>query len=78
MVETGEGGSIVHVYIANGIRPMRECMAYNMSKAALDMMTKQFAMELGPNNIRVNSVNPTVTLTNKSREYRKIQLKLRG
>ena len=51
MMETGEGGSIVNVSSVNGIRPLRECMAYNMSKAALDMMTKQFAMELGPNNI---------------------------
>ena len=30
-----------------------------MSKAALNMMTKQFAIELGPHNIRVNCVNPT-------------------
>ena len=27
------------------------------------MITKQFALELGPHHIRVNSVNPTVVLT---------------
>ena len=34
-------------------------MWYNVSKAAVDMVTKQFAYELGPHQIRVNSVNPT-------------------
>lgn len=63
MVAAGKGGSIVNVSSINGINPMRECLAYNMSKAALDMMTKQFALELGPSNIRVNSINPTVVLT---------------
>ena len=32
---------------------------FDVSKAALDMVTKQFALELGPHQIRVNSVNPT-------------------
>lgn len=36
---------------------------YNISKAALDMVTKQFALELGPHQIRVNSVNPTMVNT---------------
>lgn len=63
MVEAGQGGSIVNVSSINGINPMRETMAYCMSKAALDMMTKQFALELGPHKIRVNSVKPSVVLT---------------
>ncbi len=48
---------------------MRECMPYNISKAALDMVTKQFALELGPHKIRVNSVNPTVVLTDMGRMH---------
>ena len=36
---------------------------YNISKAALDMVTKQFAIELGPHQIRVNSVNPSSVAT---------------
>ena len=35
-------------------------MAYCCTKAAMDMVTKSFALELGPHNIRVNSVNPTL------------------
>ena len=39
------------------------------AKAALDMVTKQFALELGPHQIRVNSVNPTWCLTNPVIEH---------
>ena len=48
---------------------MRECMAYNVSKAGLDMVTKQYALELGPHQIRVNSINPTVVLTDMGIEH---------
>ena len=38
-------------------------MYYSIAKAGLDMVTKQFALELAQHNIRVNSVNPTKTIT---------------
>ncbi len=38
-------------------------LAYCASKAALDAMTRVMAIELGPHGIRINSVNPVVTLT---------------
>ena len=37
--------------------------AYCASKGALDQLTRVMALELGPQQIRVNAVNPTVTLT---------------
>jgi NAD(P)-dependent dehydrogenase (short-subunit alcohol dehydrogenase family) len=37
--------------------------AYCASKAGLDALTRVMAVELGPRGIRVNAVNPTVTLT---------------
>ena len=43
--------------------PMNNALAYDVSKAALDMVTKQFALELGPHQIRVNSVNLKGVLT---------------
>ena len=46
-----------------GILPMIGTGYYNISKAALDMVTKQFAIELGPHQIRVNSVNPSLVET---------------
>ena len=47
---------------------MRNALSYNVSKAALDMVTKQFALELGPHQIRVNSVSPTVFITDMGAE----------
>ena len=43
-------------------------MDYNVSKAALDMVTKLFALELGPHQIRVNAVNPTWVLVDRVKE----------
>ena len=50
-----------------GLRPARErpYLLYSMTKAGLDMVTKQFAVELGSHQIRVNSVQPTWVLTEK-------------
>lgn len=56
-------GAIVNVSSVAGISALDEHVAYGSSKAALDMVTKVCAKELGPSNIRVNSVNPTVVWT---------------
>ena len=37
--------------------------AYAASKAGLDQLSKVMAVELGPHGIRVNSINPTVVMT---------------
>lgn len=37
--------------------------AYCTSKAALDQFTRACAVELGPKNVRVNSINPSVIIT---------------
>ena len=42
-----------------GVQAFKNRLNYCVPKAALDMVTKQFALELGPHNIRVNSVSPT-------------------
>ncbi len=42
--------------------------AYCASKAALDALTRVMATELGRRGIRVNSVNPTITLTDMGRK----------
>jgi len=67
MVAAGKKGSIVNISSVAGLSAVPGYLAYNMSKAALEMVTKQFAAELGPNNIRVNSVNPTTTVTDMVR-----------
>ena len=45
------------------ISAIKTLFDHNFTKAAIDMVTKQFALELGPHQIRVNSVNPTWSLT---------------
>ena len=44
-------------------------ISYGSSKAALDNITRVAALELGRYNIRVNSVNPTVVMTEMSAYY---------
>ncbi|XP_064467334.1 L-xylulose reductase-like isoform X2 [Ornithodoros turicata] len=56
-------GSIVNVSSQAGIAALASHAVYGASKAALDQLTRVMALELGPYNIRVNSVCPTVVLT---------------
>ncbi|CRL04898.1 CLUMA_CG017949, isoform A [Clunio marinus] len=57
-------GSVVNVSSVNGIRSFPGVLAYNLSKAAVDQFTRCVALELASKNVRVNSVNPGVTVTN--------------
>lgn len=56
-------GSIVNVSSVASLAALDSHVSYGASKAGLDMVTKVCAKELGPYNIRVNSVNPTVVWT---------------
>lgn len=57
-------GSIVNVSSVNGIRSFPGVLAYNLSKTAVDQFTRCVALELAQKGVRVNSVNPGVTITN--------------
>ncbi|CAG9567893.1 unnamed protein product [Danaus chrysippus] len=57
-------GCIVNVSSILGSKVTTNALAYNMSKAALDHFTKCVALELGPDGVRVNSVNPGFVKTN--------------
>lgn len=61
-----DGSSIVNVSSLASLRSLPNHSMYSASKAAVDSLTRSFALELGPRNIRVNSVNPTVVLTKMS------------
>jgi NAD(P)-dependent dehydrogenase (short-subunit alcohol dehydrogenase family) len=63
LIERGVPGAIVNVSSLAAAVGTRDHLAYCASKAALDAMTRVMAVELGPHGIRVNSVNPVVTLT---------------
>jgi pteridine reductase len=51
------GGCIVNILDIHAQRPMRKHTVYCMAKAALQMMTRSLARELGPT-VRVNGVSP--------------------
>ncbi|NKI18183.1 pteridine reductase [Spongiibacter sp. KMU-166] len=54
-------GAIVNIVDIYGDRPLPQHSIYSMAKAALAMMTKSLAIELGPN-VRVNGVSPGAIL----------------
>lgn len=67
MIQQGRGGSIVNVSSQAALASLHDHLGYSASKAAMDAMTRVMCAELGPFAIRVNSVNPTVTLTPMSK-----------
>ena len=60
-------GSIVNVSSVNGLRSFPGVLAYCVSKAGVDHLTRCAALELAPIGVRVNAVNPGVTVTNLHR-----------
>lgn len=60
-------GAVVNVSSVNGLRVFPGLAAYNVSKGALDHLTRCAAIELAPSGVRVNAVNPGVTVTNLHR-----------
>ncbi|HYI04110.1 MAG TPA: SDR family NAD(P)-dependent oxidoreductase, partial [Reyranella sp.] len=69
MVRLGKGGSIVNVSSQASLVALSGHISYGSSKAALDNITRVSALELGRYGIRVNSVNPTVVMTEMSAFY---------
>ncbi|XP_011705826.1 PREDICTED: L-xylulose reductase-like, partial [Wasmannia auropunctata] len=57
-------GNIVNVSSIAGLRAFPNILSYCMSKAAVDQFTRCIALELGPQQVRVNAVNPGIIVTN--------------
>jgi NAD(P)-dependent dehydrogenase (short-subunit alcohol dehydrogenase family) len=60
-------GSVVNVSSVNGLRSFAGVLAYCVSKAGVDHLTRCAALEMAPKGVRVNAVNPGVTVTNLHR-----------
>jgi len=56
-------GNIVNVSSVTGLRAFPNVLAYCVSKAAIDQLTRCSALELATKEIRVNAVNPGVVVT---------------
>jgi len=61
------GGNVVNVSSVNGLRAFAGVAVYCSSKAALDHLTRCAALDWAPHGVRVNCVNPGVTVTNLHR-----------
>ncbi len=58
-----EGGSVINISSIASTLAGPNTSVYSATKAAVDAVTKSLAKELGARNIRVNSINPGMVLT---------------
>jgi NAD(P)-dependent dehydrogenase (short-subunit alcohol dehydrogenase family) len=62
-------GSIVSISSVSGMNTAPFHIAYGTAKAAVAAMTRTMAVELAPDEVRVNAVAPGITATPASRTY---------
>jgi 3-oxoacyl-[acyl-carrier protein] reductase len=58
-----EGGSVINISSVAANAALPGAAVYSATKAAVDAVTRSLATELGPRNIRVNSINPGMVET---------------
>jgi NAD(P)-dependent dehydrogenase (short-subunit alcohol dehydrogenase family) len=64
---TASRGSVVNVSSVTGLRAFPGVLAYCVSKAAIDQLTRCAALELAAKGVRINAVNPGVVVSNLHR-----------
>ena len=69
MIERKSGGSIINIASIAGLRPQPGGLLYSFTKAGLLMMTRSWAQEFGPFNIRVNAIAPGLIQTDFSEMF---------
>ncbi len=62
-------GSFINIASTAGIRPRPGLTWYSATKGAVITMTKSMAVELAPDNIRANAVNPVVSATGLLKDF---------
>ena len=60
-------GSVVNVSSVTGLRAFPGVLAYCVSKAAVDQLTRCAALEVAAKGVRINAVNPGVVVSNLHR-----------
>jgi glucose 1-dehydrogenase len=69
MIKQNDGGAIVLVSSPHAFVPVPRSMAYNISKAAVEHMSRTAAIELSDYRIRVNTLQPGWTDTPGERKF---------
>ena len=62
-------GSFINIASTAGIRPRPGLTWYSATKGAVITMTKSMAVELAPDNIRANAINPVVSATGLLKDF---------
>lgn len=62
-------GNFINIASTAGIRPRPGLTWYSATKGAVITMTKGMAVELAPDNIRVNAINPVVSATGLLKDF---------
>jgi meso-butanediol dehydrogenase/(S,S)-butanediol dehydrogenase/diacetyl reductase len=63
-------GCIVNVSSVSGLGGDWNMSFYNAAKGAVSNLTRSLALELGPQGVRVNAVNPSLTFTDLTRDMK--------
>ncbi len=63
IMQEQKSGNIINISSAGGVSPVEGLGPYCVSKAAINMLTQQMALELGPYNVRVNAIAPRIVKT---------------
>jgi len=67
-LKEGEGGAIVNVSSVHAVATSKHIAAYAASKGGMLALTRALAIELAPDNIRVNTILPGAVDTNMLRD----------
>ncbi len=66
MIRQGHGGALLFTSSVTGHQAHKHLAAYSMSKAGLEMLAKNLVVELSEHQIRVNTIAPGATLTERT------------
>jgi len=67
IMQNQKSGHIINISSAGGVSPAEGLGPYCISKAGINMLTRQMALELGPFNVRVNAIAPRIIKTDFSK-----------